>query len=220
MATIKEFRDLFVAEYMFECQKRGISRIEMPDGLIAAWMAEAQQNINIRLKPIQKYQDVAILTGATDYALNTDFGKPIKAYLGDADGVIGDTEISLENAGDLLRTDITGNKVAIFWDPTNSVYYLRTSPTPTENYYIRVWYYADTLWYSPSGSVAQGWGIFDGSTFSGNFMIPDKYQMLVKYYLMGKAFSDMGEYEKNLSILRVNNANTHNFKPVYKYNDP
>ena len=218
--TVKEFRDLFVAEYTYECQKRKVSRIEMPDGLIAAWLAEAQQQINIRLKPIKKYQDVEIIAGATDFTLNTDFGKPIKAYLGDSEGTIGDTEVDLVDTLDLSDNEASGNQAAIFWDPTNSIYYIRVAPTPISTFYIRVWYYADTLWYSPSGSVSQDWGIFDGSTFSGNFMIPDKFQMLIKHYLLGKAFNDFSEYEKNLSILRVNNANTMKLKPEYKYNDP
>lgn len=217
--TIREYCDFFVAEYIYECQKRNVARIDLSDGLIAGWIAEAQQNLNTRLKPIKTYQDVAILTGATDYPLNTNFGKAINAKLGDANGVIGDVDVKLVNTMDLLTTDTSGRKAAINWDPVNSVYYLKVG-TPTANYYIRVWYYADTLWYSPSGSVSQDWGAFDGSTFSGNLKIPDKYQMLVKYYLLGKCFNDMSEYEKQLSILRVNNANTQNNVPEYKYNDP
>jgi hypothetical protein len=41
-----------------------------------------------------------------------------------------------------------------------------------------------------------------------------------KYYLLGKCFNDYSEYEKQLSILRVNNANTMDTKPEYKWNDP
>jgi len=218
--TVDEFRNIFVAEYIFEAQKRNVRRIEIPNGLIAAWLAEAQQNINTRLKPIKKYQDIEILTGATDYALNTNYGKYFKAFLGDADGTIGDTEVKLVEPTDLQTTDVSGNKAAIYWDPVNSIYYLKVSPTPTANYYIRLWYYADTLWYSPSGSVSQDWGIFDGSSFSGNFMIPDKFQMLIKYYLLGKCFNDYSQYEKELSILRVNNAESRDASPQYKWNDP
>lgn len=218
--TAKEFRDLFIAEYTFECQLRGIPKIDIPDGVIAAWLAEAQQNINVRLKPIKKYQDIEITAGATDFTLNSDYGKYDKAFLGDASGVIGDVEVKLVDANSLSNLEVSGNKASIFWDPTNSIYYLRVAPTPTSTFYIRLWYYADTLWYSPSGSVSQDWGTFDGSTFSGNLMIPDKFQMIIKYFLLGKCFKDMSEYEKQISILRTNNANTIYTKPEYKYNDP
>lgn len=219
--TTQELRDIFVAEYMFECQKRKAERIEMPDGLIAAWLAEAQQEINLRLKPIKTYQDVAIVSGITDYALNANFGKVDVAKLGDSDGTIGDTEIDFVSISELKSDRNTNKCAAIYWDADNSLYYLRLAPTPTEAYYIRIFYYADTLFYSPSDSAAQPWGTFDGVTFTGNMKVPNKYQSAIKFYMMSKCFNDFeNKFEKQISLLRANNSNTFNAKPDYSWNNP
>lgn len=218
--TTGEIRDIFVAEYMFESQKRKTERIDMPDGLIAAWLSEAQQEINLRLKPIKTYQDVAITTGVTDYALNANFGKVDVAKLGDADGVIGDTEISFVSISELKSDENTNKCASIYWDSSNQLYYLRLAPTPTEAYYIRIFYYADTLFYSPSGVAAQSWGTFDGVTFTGDMKLPDKYLNAVKFYLMSKCFNDYEvKFEKQISLLRANNTNTFNAKPEYHWDD-
>lgn len=217
---LQEFRDIFIAEYIYEAQKRREPRIELPNKLIASWIAEAQQSINLRVKPIKTYQDVTIVAGLTDYSLNSNYGKAIGGKLGDANGVIGDVDVILVDTTDLLTTDTSGAKIAIYWDPTDSIHKLRVAPAPTENFTIRLWYYADTLWYSPSGATSQDYGSFDGDSFTGNLKIPDKYQMLVKYYLLGKCFNDYSEYEKQLSILRVNSGDTKDNRVQYKWNDP
>jgi hypothetical protein len=218
--TLQEIRDIFVAEHKYESQKRGLKYIEVPNKLIVSWIAEAQQDIVQRIKPIKTYQDISITVGSTDFELNSNFGTPVLAKFGDADGTIGDTIVDLVDVTDLLTGDNnTETKAAIWWDAANSAYYIKV-PTPASAYTIRLWYYSDTLWYSPSGSVAQDFGTFDGTTFTGNIKIPDKFQMAVKFYMLGKAFNDFTQYRDHIDTLKVNKADTMNREFDYQQRLP
>ena len=64
-------------------------------------------------------------------------------------------------------------------------------------------YYPDTGFYQPSGSSDQDWGTFDGSSFDGSILLPNKYLKAVLYYMLGKWISDYEiRYEREIQSLR------------------
>jgi hypothetical protein len=212
--TLDEVRNLIIAEYKFEAQKRGVKPLVVRNRMLAAFLSEAQQDIASRVQPLTTYEDVTLVADTAEYAFTaTNFGTPIRAEIdGDA--------IDLESINNLPTTGTaasgTTTRVAIF--ATANVYKVRVYPTPGAAATLRIWFHPDTLWYAPSGTTAQDWGSFDGSTFTGDMKVPDKFLGAIKYFVLGKFFDDiMVKYEREVSKLKSTRGDSKQNKLEYSF---
>jgi len=193
--TLAEIRDIFVAEYAFLAQNRKMPRIEMPNALIAAWIARAQQDMADRLNLLLAKQDVSLtsVTTYTTHNLNSNYGEIVKAEIqGTELDIVGVTDINT-TVNPLPRG--RPSKVAVYDDGSGN-YLLITDPLPEKTYTLRVWYKVNTNFYSPSGDTTD-WGSFDGTDFSGDLVIANKYAEGVLLWMLARVFPDYkNDYER------------------------
>ena len=211
--TLAETRDLFVTQYKWECIKRNVKEVDIPNKIIASSISEGQREIADRLKVLVTYQDITVsaVTTYTTHNLNTNFLKVdrVELYMTDDDNVMELQEVpiqSIPTMGDL--SEGTPDSFAIYND-ASSQFKITFYPLPDGAGTVRVWYYIDPGMYSPSGVSAQDWGSFDGSTFSGNLKIPSRYIPLLITYMLGKIFVDkQEEFEYKLTKEKGNKGNS------------
>lgn len=220
MLTIGECRDLFVVQYKLECRKHKFPEMDIPNKTLASWIASAQQDVSLRLKILNTYVDLAYtpVTVFTKYDLPSNFGAIIKT----------EPELRIVDISDLSSYAQSGNSleqgepqsIAVYYDTTG--FHAALYPLPESANTIRIWYSVDTGMYSPSAAAAQDWGTFDGSTFTGNLKVPDRYIDLVITHMLGKVFDEKKmEYETMLSRARNNAGSTRkdglDYQPIGGY---
>ena len=72
--------------------------------------------------------------------------------------------------------------------------------------------------YSPNAGNSQDFGVFDGSTFSGNLTLPQQYENAIILGMMKQMFKDIeGGYERELHLLKVLQYSGEKFE--YGFND-
>lgn len=212
--TITEIRDIFIAELEFEYKKMNKPFIQIRDKLIALWISEAQQDISSKLKILKTYTDISLtaVTSYTTYTLPSNFGKVFRAE-------ISGTELDIVNIGEIPTTGTitqgTPTQVATYNNGTNNL--ATVHPLPDSTYTMRLWYYVNPNYYSPSGVSAQDWGTFDGNSFSGNLKIPEPYYYLIKLYLLGKIF-DNKRMEYEAGVRREKNNSFESIDSSLSYN--
>lgn len=197
--TLSEVRDAFKLEYRLECSKRNITQIDFTEKEIAYFLAKVQQDLAQRLRVSVDYTDIAItpVSAFTPYSLPATFGlikgKP----------EISGVEIDVVDISDIKTTDLitgTPSKCAIYYD---GGYKIALNVLPVESATMRVWFYNDTGLYSPSGSSSQSWGSFNGSTFTSDPVIPERYIPLLILGMTAQMFPDVkGEYEMRINEYR------------------
>ena len=75
--------------------------------------------------------------------------------------------------------------------------------TPVSTGTLTIYYHPDFNYYRPSLGGTEDWGTFDGVTYSGKLLIPDRYDMAVLYKMLAFMFPDfIPMYEKELRSLR------------------
>lgn len=192
--TIQEIRDLFYAKYSFECLARKIDKIELTDKMLSFFISAAQQDIQRRLSVVESSTDITLGDSSNEYALPSTFGKAKHAYIGgnivyEKPIVWAEQQALNNNNGYWFAIKIKGH--------TPYIYCPITSGTLT------VVYYPDLGYYQPSESASQTWGTFNGSVYSGNLILPDRYDMAILYNMLSQIFPDyLALYEKELKSLR------------------
>lgn len=191
---IKELRDLFYAQYSLQSQLRKIQKIEIADKILSFFISAAQQDIQRRLSVVETSTNITLGTTSNLYALPMTFGKQKHAYIG-ANQLTEKPIVWAEQAD--LSGD-TGYWYAIkIQGHTPYIYCPITSGTLT------IVYYPDLSYYQPSVSESQVWGTFDGVTYSGYLILPNRYNMAILYHVLSQIFPDyLMLYEKELKSLR------------------
>lgn len=205
--TITEVRNAFERKYRLACAKRGASPIDFGNGEIALMISEAQQKIVNELKIIETYADISLTvqTEFTTFSMPSNYGE-IKG-----NPTIDGAKLDIVNIDEIPKTGDIGSgkpsKIAIYYDGTG--YVCAVDPTPSQTYTLRIWYYTNTLFYSPSGATSQNWGSFDGEVFSGNLKIPDKYVIVLLEHMVSQIFDDnYPKFVEELNSLRAKSGNT------------
>lgn len=181
--TLQNLRDLFVSRLMLEHSKLGIEMPELQEGVIAFLISEAQNDLIKRLNVIKSYTDIQLIKDTLEYALPSKFGKFIHAEMsGERIPATGITELSD------IKSPLT---IAVYY--SESGYKLRLNGSSTGT--LRVWYYADTNLFNPANTQAQDWGQFDGNTFTGNLLVPERYTMAVLYYMLKESIPNPNGFE-------------------------
>ena len=80
--TIKEIRDLFLAQYEIQSQVRGLTAIKVVDKMLASFISQAQQDIQRRLLVVESSVDVTLSTSSNVHSLPSNFGIHKHAYVG------------------------------------------------------------------------------------------------------------------------------------------
>lgn len=215
MLSILECRDYFVTSYKLECMKHGAKELDLQDKMIAMWMSSGQQDIVDRLKLLETYYDLTY-TAQTVFtpislAAITDFGKLLRTE--PALDIVSINDLNTYNGDeDVEQGEV--DAIAIYHDGTS--YKAGLSSLPSAAGTIRLWYQKNTGFYAPSGSSTQNWGTFDGSTFTGNLKLPEKYLDLLILFMLGKIFPDkQAEYESKLKDFKGNSTTTYSAAIAY-----
>lgn len=213
--TLDEVKDKFLLEYRLEVNKRGVKEFIFNNREIASWIAETQQEIVDRLNLITTHIDLALtsVTAFTTYDLPVNFGKLLKAEInGNRLNIIGFDDI--QTTGTIPQG--TPDSIAVYRD-NDDKFKAVLQPLASTTATCKVWYVVNTLFYSPSGVSAQNWGTFDGTSFSGNLKMPERYIPLLLIGVLGRIFPDkQQEYEAKLRMAKNNKSTT--TKRGIKYN--
>lgn len=197
MLTLQEIRDEFVVEYKLIVTQRDLKQIDFGNKIIASWIASGQQKIADKLKVLIKYVDIYYdeMTEFYTFGLPDDYGGFISTDPQLKQVSISQLNTQVQEDETLTQGEI--HSIAIYHDGDG--YKLGFMDLPTSAGRFRLWYSVNPLYYSPSAGSNQDWGNFDGSTFSGNLVIPDKYKDLLILFMLGKCFDDKKqEFENEL----------------------
>lgn len=207
--TLQELRDRFITEYKFVAQTKGLKYVEPPNGVIAAWLSSAQQDLQNRLKISLTYEDFSIVAGTNTYTFtNSDFGSLQRVeYDGRDVDVVGVDMID-------TTSSIAGSQPTVVAIYSNDGTWTLRVPETSVAYTLRVWYYKDFGYYSSGNS---NWGSYSNS-FSGSLKIPSKYLEAVIYYLMYKVTGDISYYENEVRKLRETRSITSKTGLSYRMN--
>lgn len=192
--TIKELRDLFYAQYSLQSQLRKMQKIEIADKMLSFFISAAQQDIQRRLSVVETSTTITLGTSSNLYALPQTFGKQKHAYVGgdrlEEKPIVWAEQANLDSSrGFWYAIKIQGHTPYIY--------------CPVQTGTLTIVYYPDLSYYQPSVSASQVWGTFDGVTYSGNLLLPDRYNIAILYYVMSQFFPDyLSLYEKELKSLR------------------
>lgn len=211
--TLKEIRDSFLAEYEIETQKRDTKPLTVNDKMIALWMSEAQQDIIDRLGMSKSFVDVVISPGTNTYSLLVDFGRIEKIMLSGK-------PLQCRSMKEIDSTGPSGDGVpsyyAIYYDEG---YKLVIAPEFTQGATIRIWYVINTNYYQHSIGANQSWGTFDGSDFTGYTKMPEKYGILIKFYLLSKVITEFKEYYE-MELMKMKQISASETDAVFEYTFP
>jgi hypothetical protein len=192
--TIKELRDLFYAQYSLQSQLRKMQKIEIADKMLSFFISAAQQDIQRRLSVVETSTTITLGTSSNLYALPQTFGKQKHAYVGgdrlEEKPIIWAEEQAVDgNDGYWYAIKISGHTPYIY--------------CPISSGTLTIIYHPDLSYYQPSVSASQTWGTFDGVVYSGNLILPNRYNMAILYHILSQIFPDyLMMYEKELKSLR------------------
>lgn len=192
--TIKEVRDVFLMRYKRLSQQRQQPFDHINEAEIAFYISAAQQDIQRRLSVIESSTDIELDSISNLYALPVTFGKQKHVYVGD---------ISLEEISivDAEKRSLTGDNGA--WYAIKVTGHSAYIYCPMTSGTLTIVYHPDLNYYQPSLGASQSWGNFSGVVYSGNLLLPDRYDMAIIYNMLSNIFPDfLALYEKELKSLR------------------
>ena len=208
--TLAEIRDQFNALYLIETLKRQVPKIPLGNKEIAFFISASQQDIQRRLAVVTVSQDI-VMTGTNIYGLNSNFGNDLTAVCG---GVTLARK-SVKWLRELISSSMAGDYYAIY--PSGNTQYLLTTVSSGT---LTIYYHPDFNYYRPSLGGSEDWGTFDGITYSGKLLIPDRYDMAVLYRMLAFIFPDyLAMYEKELKSLRESRVGSTEDRLLYEFGD-
>ncbi len=207
---LSEVVDGVILMYKTQCMLRRVNYVDFGNKQYALWLSAGMEKTQRRVLATKNYNDLAVNGTIADYSLITDlnitdFGHDIRVQY---------------NNNDLDRVsaeDIPNPTDPVSGDPTMYAIYskgtdvrIKFDTPPSTDTLPRLWYYRNTFLYSPSGVSAQSWGTFDGTTFSGDFALEDRYVTAVQHYVLGQIFPEyLGMYEIDIEELKESSANSY-----------
>lgn len=208
---LSEIRDQFLMQLKRECLKKNLPVPATENTMIAFDISEAQQEIQRRLKVVEKSASISLSAGYNTFNLPSDFGQH-KAV------TISDIPIKEMSTGEIQGAQSSvGETLGFAILVSGNSQYLMIYPTPSSTITAVLYYYPDFNFYQPSGASAQNWGTFDGDTFTGKLQLPDRYAKAVLLYMMSKWFDEfVAKYEVELKLLR--SARVISYKDTMDYN--
>lgn len=192
--TLKEIRDVFLMRYKRLSQQRQQPFDSLNDAEISFYISAAQQDIQRRIGVVETSTSITLGTISNLYALPASFGKQKHAYIGDSPldeiGIVEAERLSIYgDASSYYAIKVTGHTAYIL--------------CPISSGTLTIVYYPDLGYYQPSLGSSQTWGSFNGVVYSGNAILPDRYNMAIIYNMLSNIFPDfLALYEKELKSLR------------------
>lgn len=191
---ISEIRDIFYAKYSLEIQLRKMQKIEIANKMLSFFISAAQQDIQRRLQVVESSTDITLGTTTNLYALPQTFGKQKHAY-------IGGNRLIERPIKEVEQSNLDGSSG--YWYAIKMSGHTPYIYCPISSGTLTIVYYPDLNYYQPSVSSTQVWGTFNGSVYSGNLILPDRYNMAILYNMLSQIFPDyLALYEKELKSLR------------------
>ena len=198
--TIQEIADIFITKYSFECLLRKIQKIDIGDKTLSFFISSAQQDIQRRLSVVESSTSIVLgsdsenYISANTYSLPSAFGKQKLAYIG--------SDLLIEKPLTWVQKEIALGGSGFYYaiQPQGHTSYIIC---PTSSGTLTIHYYPDLGYYQPSVSATQSWGSFSGVIYSGNLILPDRYNMAILYSMLSNIFQDYHIlYEKELRSLK------------------
>lgn len=192
--TLREVRDAFLMRYKRLSMQRQQPVDKIGDAEIAFYISSAQQDIQRRLSVVESSTDITLDSISNLYALPATFGKQKHAYIADTPleeiPIIEAEKRAISgNTGFWYAIKVTGHSAYVFCPATSGT--------------LTIIYYPDLGFYQPSLGASQTWGSFNGVTYSGNLILPDRYDMAILYNMLSQIFPDfLALYEKEIKSLR------------------
>ena len=214
--TLQDTHDLFVVRYKMEVFKRGLKEMRLPVKIIANFLSQAMSEIQRVLKPVNSDSTIT-LTGATEYTLATDMGEMryVKYIASDSteNSLIKETKEYIDGLTADERTDTTPQRYAYYREKDGWKIKFDSNASSGTLYY---YYFPDYTLYYP-GMSAPSWGSFDGTLYSGNLPLPDRYVEAIILHMLYKFFGDMLPlYDREVSNLRSSAQETSKSEMKYK----
>lgn len=195
--TLSEIRDDIVRRLERECTLRGLPKIKIANKGIAMDISEAQQDIQRRLAVIEDSTTITTVSGTSEYNLPSNFGS-IKSV------TIANVPLKQVLASDIYNYPASSSEpIEYSLLISGNTQKIQFYPTPNAELSVVVKFNVDSNFYSPSGASSQDWGTFDGSAFSGNLLLPERYTLALEYYVLSLYLPDyVAKYERELNSLR------------------
>lgn len=205
--TAQELRDIFYNRYLLEAKKRNIREITLNEKYIAYLMSEAQQDVVRKIPFLESSTTISVISGTYEYDLPVGCGDIKKVVIDNA----ALDRVTLDELQGVEKSELTPTEYAMKpGNPPKIMFGNAKSGTAT------VYYYIDTNFYSPSSSDSQDWGGFDGASYTGDLVLPDRYLKAVQYYMLSEIFPgywDKYIYELNgLKESQASNKTSFNYR--------
>lgn len=164
------------------------------------WLTEGEADIRIKTGILEKYTDITLIDGTSDYVLPDDFSTDVQVEFST-------TKLDKKNISDILLEDTPTNPYAIY--STGGKFYLRVNVDTTAST-VRVHYISGT------DIQADAADYFDGDTLVNSVSLPDETIKTLKLYLLSKVIPELeGKYERKLQELINTQALRENLEIKY-----
>jgi len=201
--TVQAIRDLFLIKYKLECSQRNMREIEFGNKTILTFLSGAEAAIQDELQIISSAGTITLVAGTKTYSLPVDFAD----FIGQPKMLIGTTyslleQISLADYKEDMTTDNgTPLKFAVYRFQ-GSAPVIGLLPTPSTSGTISFAYKMDIFTYYAGDTNAnfadEGYAAYDGSTPTGNIVLPPKYADLIISKMLTNLFPD---YEQKYQLM-------------------
>ena len=204
----------FEVDYKLECLKRDVREIGINAKMKALMLSKVVSDIQKRLGVIEATATYDSVAGSATYSISSRLINPKVVKYGDAVLEKTTTEwIKRQPAQTGLPY-----KYAILQEGATANLYLYPIPDSDGTDNILLQGNFNLGLYSPDAGSSQDFGVFDGSTFSGNLTLPQQYEQAILLGMMKQMFRDFEpDYEREMNMLKVLQYNGESFE--YEFND-
>lgn len=203
---LAELVDAFKVDYKFECLKRDTKEIYLTDKYLALMLSKTVSDLQKRLGIIEVSSTLTSTNGTQAYSISSSFMNP-KAVLYDSYPL---EKKSTQWIKEQYAQTGTPTCYAIQYEDRTAKLFLYPTPNSSETILLTGNY--NYQLYSPSGGSTQDFGVFDGTSFSSNTVLPTQYDAAMLLGMMKQIFKDVGQdYDREISLLRVRQYNGEKF---------
>lgn len=204
----------FEAQYKLECLKREVKEIMINAKMKALMLSTTVSDIQKRLGVIEATATYDSVAGTSAYSISSKFINPKVVKYGDT--------VLTKTTTEWIKKQPTQTgapyKYAILQEGATANLYLFPIPDSAGTDNILLQGNFNLGLYSPNAGSSQDFGVFNGSTFSGNLTLPVQYEQAILLGMMKQMFKDIQpEYDREMNMLKVLQYNGESFE--YGFND-
>ncbi len=225
--TLQSTINMFLAKYKLEAMKRGVKPIVFAKDMLALLLSEALAEIQRRHSVIMAGYDLSITADTYEYTLPDGFGRIIKIM--DSDDEL--TEHGFTEIWTLIKTGLSNSDTGTpeyyamvdkVDNSTGTAVYekkLLVYPIPSSSGTLSIYYYPTITMLNTNVDGKYFWGSYDGESFTGDLIFPDRYSNAIVLYMLAQIFDDIYQkYEREMEILKETQPTTYKWDRQYRIN--